>query len=103
MTLFGFENCPAATRAQLARLTDGLRASCGDALQGVVLHGSLAMGSFSLQRSDIDLLALVDGPISDDVRAALTRVLLDVSMQPHPIEISVLDARAIAPDRKSVV
>ncbi len=97
MTLFGLDNCPGATRAQLARLTAGLRAACGDTLRSVVLHGSLALGSFSLQRSDIDVLALVDGEISDVVRAALTRALLDGSMQPHPIELSLLDARVIAP------
>ncbi len=97
MTLFGLDNCPEATRAQLTRLTASLRAACGDALRSVVLHGSLAMGSFSVQRSDVDVLALIDGAIAYDARTALTRLLLEVSAQPHPIEISVLNSRAIGP------
>lgn len=97
MTLYALDNCPEATRAQLTRLCDGLRAVCGDDLLSVVLHGSLAMGSFSVPRSDIDMLVVLDRPLSVDSRAALTRALLDASAQPHPIEISVLYSRAIAP------
>lgn len=41
-----------------------------DNLVGVYLHGSLVMGCFNPQRSDIDLIIVVDEPLSDPVKRA---------------------------------
>ncbi|MBR6307693.1 MAG: DUF4111 domain-containing protein [Lachnospiraceae bacterium] len=40
----------------------------GDRLVGIYLHGSAVMGCFNPDKSDIDLIAIVDSPISDDVK-----------------------------------
>src|SRR5262249_45323709 len=37
----------------------------GDTLVGVILHGSLATAGYLNGKSDIDLLAIVEGPLSD--------------------------------------
>ncbi len=41
-----------------------------DNLVGVYLHGSLVMGCFNPQKSDIDLIIVVDKPISDPIKRA---------------------------------
>ena len=46
-------------------------------LVGVYLHGSLVMGCFNPQKSDIDLIIVIDKPISDSVK----RVYLDMVVQ----------------------
>ncbi|MCR4622464.1 MAG: DUF4111 domain-containing protein [Clostridiales bacterium] len=48
-----------------------------DNLVGVYLHGSLVMGCFNPQKSDIDLIIVVDDPISDPVK----RAYLDMAVQ----------------------
>ena len=39
-----------------------------DNLIGVYLHGSLVMGCFNPQKSDIDLIIVIDKPISDSIK-----------------------------------
>jgi streptomycin 3"-adenylyltransferase len=56
----------------------------------VYLHGSLAMGSFTLERSDLDVLAVSADPLTAGERRALAALLLRVSNAPRPVEISVL-------------
>jgi hypothetical protein len=49
------------------RLLDGFVASLPSVvpLRAVWLHGSLALGDFQVGRSDLDLIAVLDGPIAD--------------------------------------
>jgi aminoglycoside adenylyltransferase-like protein/nucleotidyltransferase-like protein len=47
----------------------------GDALAGVILHGSLTLGDYLPGRSDIDLLAVVNAPITDVQVATLARAV----------------------------
>ena len=53
------------------RLADLCVDVVGPGLRSVVLHGSLAAGGFRPGRSDIDLLAVVDGSLSDPQAAAI--------------------------------
>jgi hypothetical protein len=53
------------------RLADLCVDVAGPGLRSVVLHGSLAAGGFRPGRSDIDLLAVVDGRLSDSQAAAI--------------------------------
>lgn len=46
-------------RVFIEAVVDDLRSEVGDSLSAVILHGSLAMGSFHAPKSDIDLLVLV--------------------------------------------
>lgn len=41
-----------------------------DNLAGIYLHGSLVMGCFNPQKSDIDLIVVVDRPLTDSVKRA---------------------------------
>ena len=95
----GWDDAPVVVRAQVHELVAGLRAALGAGLVGVYLHGSLAMGSFTLERSDIDVLAVTAEPLTAGERRALAALLLRVSRAPRPIEISVLSRGDLHPWR----
>ena len=46
-------------------------------LVGVYLHGSLVMGCFNPQKSDIDLIIVVDQPLKDSVKKAYMEMLVE--------------------------
>ncbi len=58
------------------RLAETLAGACagtlGEAVAGVILHGSLTLDDYVPGRSDGDLLAIVDDPLSDAQLDALT-------------------------------
>jgi len=56
--MFGWSDCPDPIRGQVLGLLEALDALLGRNLAAVYLHGSLAMGCFNPQRSDLDLLVL---------------------------------------------
>jgi Domain of unknown function (DUF4111)/Nucleotidyltransferase domain len=68
---------PASGTARSAsRFAEALAGSCaaalGEALAGVILHGSLTLDDYVPGRSDVDLLVVVDQPLTDGQVAALT-------------------------------
>src|SRR5688572_5890918 len=90
MALYSWPNCPAPTQQQLKQFISEVEAELAGNLVGIYLHGSLAMGSFNPERSDLDLLVVTRQPMSLETKRRLTETLLDCSGQPHPIEISFL-------------
>ncbi len=77
----------------------GLARVLGDNLAGVYLHGSLALGCFNPQRSDIDLLAVTHRPMSPAEKRTVAASLLDISSHPYPVEISILAREHLHPWR----
>ncbi len=70
-------------QADQTRMTaTALQRVLGDALLAVYLHGSAVAGNLRPQ-SDIDLLAVIGRPMTDDQRRDLLRVLLRMSAR-HP-------------------
>ena len=68
----------------------------GERLAGLYLHGSLATGSFLRHESDIDVMILVDGPLSAATRNALEQTLRELNRSrpsKGELEISVIQAR----------
>ena len=71
----------------------GFRQILDGKLTGVYLHGSLAAGAFSRSKSDIDLLVVVEGGLSDDERLRLAQLLTMLSERrpiPEDIEMSAI-------------
>jgi predicted nucleotidyltransferase len=66
---------PATLPADVAALVDellrGMRVALGPDLLGVYLRGSLALGGFDPETSDVDILVVTERPIDDDAFAAL--------------------------------
>jgi predicted nucleotidyltransferase len=97
MPQYGWDNAPQRVRRQVLALVTGLQEALGDELVGVYLHGSLAMGCFNPQRSDLDVLALTHGRLVPEARPRLARLLLRASGVPNGIEISVLNQADLYP------
>ena len=86
---------PGAVQTQIVRLTAQLVAVLGDGC-AVVLHGSLALGEFVPGQSDLDVLVVCDEALTVAQVRALAQVLLAESLQPAPIEVSVLERGVLA-------
>jgi predicted nucleotidyltransferase len=97
MPQYGWHNCPISVRQQTLALVAGLQATLGGELLGVYLHGSLAMGCYNPQRSDLDLLAVTHTRLPHAARPRLARLLLSLSGVPAAIEMSVLSHTGLHP------
>ncbi|MBB3129409.1 streptomycin 3'-adenylyltransferase [Paenibacillus rhizosphaerae] len=81
------------TQQALDRLTQLFMAELGEPLTGLYLHGSLAMGCYREDRSDIDLLAVIEEKPDSEVWTRLARGLLELHglMPGHRgMEVSVI-------------
>ena len=88
---------PQEARSLLLELSLGFQGVLGDALVGVYLHGSLAIGSFSAG-SDIDFLAVARRPLTQGEKDALLLLLWN-SRGRWPakgVEMSVVTAQTAA-------
>jgi predicted nucleotidyltransferase len=84
---------PARAAEQLARCISGV---LQDAVVAIILHGSLTLGDYVPERSDIDLLVVVEAPLDDDQMAALTGAL-EVELVGVPIRLDFrVVTRAVA-------
>lgn len=98
-------DAPDEVRAQLGRLTAGLKAVLGADLVGVYLHGSLALGCFNPQRSDVDVVAVSRRVTPEQHRQMAELVLRESGPKarprrpPYPLEISVLTHEQLRPWR----
>jgi hypothetical protein len=87
---------PVPTSAEPARrFAETLAGSCatalGGAVAGVILHGSLTLGDYLPGRSDVDLLVVVDEPLSDARVAALTEAMASRrAPSPGPVDLRLV-------------
>lgn len=99
MSQYRWATCPDPVRTQINNLVVTLQQILGNNLVGIYLHGSLAMGCFNPQRSDIDLLAITSVGMTVETKRDIVEYLLTCSLSPRPIEISFLVQRDIHPFR----
>jgi len=99
MTSYNWSDAPLDTRDQINELLQDVRQAVGPNLQGFYLHGSLAMGCFNPARSDLDVIAVTGKGMTVETKHAVAAILLRRSGAPHPIEISFLRRRDLAPWR----
>ncbi len=78
-------------------VTGLLSTSLGADLLNVTIHGSLALGGFRVETSDIDALVVVARPLPLDMRAVLGRALVSLPVQSVAtgLELSVLTVDAL--------
>jgi predicted nucleotidyltransferase len=78
------------------RLASRCSDALGDAVVSVILHGSLTLDDFTPGRSDIDLLIVVENPLTDNQLAALQDVVHQLRISdPSRVDLRVV-TRAIA-------
>lgn len=76
----------------LEKIVSGYRAILGDKLAGVYLHGSLAFGCFTWEKSDVDFIALVYAPLCREEKRAILDLLMALTpvCPPKGLEMSVV-------------
>lgn len=98
-------DAPEDVRDQLGRLTVGLRSILGE-LVGIYVHGSLVLGCFNPQRSDVDVIVVSRGAFTEGQQRQLAELALSQSgpkarprRPPYPLELSVLTRVQLRPWR----
>ena len=86
---------PQSATPQLDRLCLLLQETV-PSLAGLILHGSAATSGFEANRSDLDLLAITDSPLTTTQLQILGAGILDISIDPHPLEFSVITNHDLA-------
>ena len=81
-----FQKLPLPVRKVLATLNHDIKILLSESYLGCYLHGSLALGGFNPQKSDIDLLILIKDSLQFEKKIALSKLLLQYSNAPFPIE-----------------
>jgi predicted nucleotidyltransferase len=81
--------------ALLGGLTDEIQRNSNDSLVGLYLYGSLVTGEFDKDRSDIDLLAVVDGDTFDRLDRMHARFVEDHFAWEDRIEVAYVPAPAL--------
>ena len=97
MSQYGWTNCLNVVCTQVSMFLEALKTNLGDNLVGVYLHGSLAMGCFNPERSDIDILVITMHSMTVETKRTIAEILLRSSMAPFPIEISLIVEQDIRP------
>ncbi len=93
-SLEGPSEIPPGATDQLGRLCKLLDQSL-PALGGVILHGSAASSGFEPDRSDLDVLAIVNAVPEHHELARVGRGVLLISQDPHPLEFSIVCRNAL--------
>lgn len=90
---------PGELDAYPAAVADGLTRVLGPALVGLYLHGSGALGGWSAERSDVDLLGVVARPLSRRAKRVIAARLHHPSLTcpaPAGLELSLVTAAVAA-------
>ncbi len=90
-------NIPANIRALLDTIVARFRATLGNNLIGIYLHGSAAMGCYNPVKSDLDLLIVVKESLSVETKRTIIGYLLELADQTTKkgLELSVVTRDAI--------
>jgi predicted nucleotidyltransferase len=97
MAQYAWSNCPLPVRMQIETFCQHAKDLLGSELIAIYLHGSLAMGCFNPERSDIDILVVTQQRMPIKIKYQIMTLLLDISNTPCPIEISFLTEADIHP------
>ena len=99
MSQYNWNNCPSDVKTQVRNLAHDLAGLLAENIMGIYLHGSLAMGCFNPQRSDLDFLVVTPHPMDVGTKQRVAGMLLLASCAPCPIEISFLHCNELRPWR----
>ena len=90
MTFYDWTTCPDPIKVQVNNFVEQIKIDLADNLTGIYLHGSLAMGCFNPQSSDIDMLIITDKPLTAQHQFSIAQITLDCSDKPIGFEFSTV-------------
>ncbi|MGZ3629993.1 MAG: aminoglycoside adenylyltransferase domain-containing protein [Ktedonobacteraceae bacterium] len=94
-----WETCSKVIQSEVTTLQMELQRLLGDNLLGIYLHGSLALGGFQPERSDIDVIVLTAQRIDLETKRQCIELLLRISKMPCPLDIRFLVQHDLFPFR----
>ncbi|KGX91417.1 aminoglycoside adenylyltransferase domain-containing protein [Pontibacillus marinus] len=92
---FNWETCSSDIKEFIFTLQKEVTKIIDDNLVGIYLHGSLAMGGFYPNSSDIDILIVTNKSITVNTKRKLAKFFLLYSYSPYPVEISLLNHKQL--------
>jgi len=95
MTGYGWIDAPRAVREQVTECVEALDSLLDQDLVGVYLYGSLAIGCFNSDRSDVDPLVVTHKNMTADAKKRLAELLLRLSNAPARMEVSILTTKIL--------
>jgi len=84
---------------QIAQVTGAFRECLKADLEGVYVHGSIALGRFVEGRSDVDILIVTGRRIPRGERLAIAGRVMEIDQNPSPLEMSAIWRKDIDPWR----
>ncbi|CAM4226892.1 hypothetical protein BAMA_15200 [Bacillus manliponensis] len=87
---YSWKNCSPDIKDFVFRVLSDIKHIIPNEMIGFYIHGSLAMGGFNPNKSDIDILVVTNKSMTVETKRKLAQLLLSSSNQPFPIEISFL-------------
>jgi hypothetical protein len=88
---YSWETCTPNIKEFVRTVQADIKEVCNRNFIGIYLHGSLAMGGFNPNMSDIDILVVTKKPVSEENKRRLAQLFLSRSNAPFPIEVSFLN------------
>src|SRR5690606_14807874 len=88
---YSWENCTPEIKEFVLTLQGEIKEVCNRNIIGIYLHGSLAMGGFNPNKSDIDILVVTKEPVFEKTKRRLAQLFLTRSNSPFPIEVSFMN------------
>jgi predicted nucleotidyltransferase len=92
---YQWDTCSTEIKDFVTHLLEKINDILGGNLTGVYLHGSLAMGGFNPNKSDIDILVVTKSPLAMKNKGFLAELLLKYSKNPFPLEAHFLHERQL--------
>lgn len=95
---YSYNNCTDEVISEIAAVVELCKRYILGNLIGIYLHGSLAMGCFNPNRSDLDFIVVVKEKISQEIKIEIVKKLMSISLSPSPSEISFLTEKNLVRD-----
>jgi predicted nucleotidyltransferase len=97
MAQYTWATCSKVIQSEVNTLQTELQRLLDQNLLGIYLHGSLALGGFQPERSDIDVIVVTAQRIDLETKRRCIELLLRISKMPCPLDIRFLAQQDLIP------
>jgi predicted nucleotidyltransferase len=94
-SIYGWDNCPESLKARVGDIAGVFRNTLAGSLTGIYLHGSLAMGCFNPEISDIDFLVVVDQKLTIPQKQEIIKYLTGSDTGKASPEMSIVTTESL--------
>ncbi|WP_281251912.1 nucleotidyltransferase domain-containing protein [Virgibacillus ndiopensis] len=92
---YSWKTCSTDVKDFVSHLLNETKEIIKENYLGFYIHGSLAMGGFNPNRSDIDILVVTNNSMTTKTKRKLAKFFLTCSDNPYPVEVSFLNDKQL--------